>query len=136
MKYWRKRLTNKAAPNDIMLGQISHELGEHLGMSYFMSIQCKFWTIFISSQLTASLNRIDLLLYIRAQYSYNFVYILQDNQVPVCPLCNNPVPVKKGEMPDVVVGQHIDRDCQSDPALNRRKVWLNTFPPYDLTRFE
>lgn len=27
MKYWRKRLTNKAAPNDIMLGQISHELG-------------------------------------------------------------------------------------------------------------
>lgn len=47
-----------------MLGQISHELGEHLGMSYFMSIQFKFGTIFISSQLTASLNLIDLLLYI------------------------------------------------------------------------
>lgn len=49
----------------------------------------------------------------------------KDNQVPVCPLCNNPVPVKKGEMPDVVVGQHIDRDCQSDPALNRRKIYTN-----------
>lgn len=47
-----------------MLGQISHELGERLGMSYFMSIQFKFWIIFISSQFTASLNRIDLLLYI------------------------------------------------------------------------
>jgi len=49
----------------------------------------------------------------------------KDNQVPVCPLCNNPIPVKKGEMPDVVVGQHIDRDCQSDPARNRRKVYTN-----------
>lgn len=50
------------------------------------------------------------------------LFLSQDNQVPVCPLCNNPIPVKKGEMPDVVVGQHIDRDCQSDPARNRRKV--------------
>lgn len=49
----------------------------------------------------------------------------KDNQVPVCPLCNNPVPVKKGEMPDVVVGQHIDRDCESDPARNRRKIYTN-----------
>ncbi|XP_022326021.1 AN1-type zinc finger protein 2A-like isoform X1 [Crassostrea virginica] len=49
----------------------------------------------------------------------------KDNQVPVCPLCNNPIPVKKGEMPDDVVGQHIDRDCQSDPARNRRKVYTN-----------
>ncbi|XP_061184696.1 AN1-type zinc finger protein 2A-like isoform X1 [Saccostrea echinata] len=49
----------------------------------------------------------------------------KDNQVPVCPLCNTPIPVKKGEMPDVVVGQHIDRDCQSDPARKRRKVYTN-----------
>ena len=43
-------------------------------------------------------------------------------QVPVCPLCNQPVPVRKGETPDVVVGAHIDRDCQSDPARKKRKV--------------
>lgn len=47
-----------------MLGQIYHDLGEHVGMSYFMSIQFKFWTIFISSQFTANLNQINLLLYI------------------------------------------------------------------------
>lgn len=52
---------------------------------------------------------------------------LQDVQVPVCPLCNTPVPVRRGEMPDVVVGEHIDRDCKSDPAQRKRKVctvWL------------
>jgi len=46
-------------------------------------------------------------------------------QVPVCPLCNQPVPVKKGETPDVVVGAHIDRDCQSDPARKKRKAYAN-----------
>ncbi|XP_014252892.1 AN1-type zinc finger protein 2A-like [Cimex lectularius] len=46
-------------------------------------------------------------------------------QVPVCPLCNAPVPSKRGEMPDIAVGAHIDRDCQSDPAKNRRKVFSN-----------
>ncbi|KAF6083571.1 zinc finger AN1-type containing 2A [Phyllostomus discolor] len=36
----------------------------------------------------------------------------KDVQVPVCPLCDRPVPVKKGEVPDAVVGEHMDRDCQ------------------------
>ncbi|KAL4230246.1 zinc finger protein [Mactra antiquata] len=49
----------------------------------------------------------------------------KDNQVPVCPLCNKPIPLKKGEVPDVVVGRHIDSDCQSDPAKERRKVYTN-----------
>ncbi|KAK7496423.1 hypothetical protein BaRGS_00012345 [Batillaria attramentaria] len=49
----------------------------------------------------------------------------KDNQVPVCPLCNSPCPVKKGESPDVVVGQHIDNDCLSDPAKERRKIYTN-----------
>lgn len=49
----------------------------------------------------------------------------KDNQVPVCPLCNKLIPVKKEEMVDVVVGQHIDSDCQSDPAKERRKVYTN-----------
>lgn len=44
----------------------------------------------------------------------------QDNQVPVCPLCNKPIPVKPGSTPDVEVGRHIDADCQSDPAKERR----------------
>ena len=41
--------------------------------------------------------------------------------MPVCPLCSAPIPVRKGEPPDLVVGQHIDNDCQSDPAKERRK---------------
>lgn len=42
--------------------------------------------------------------------------------MPVCPLCNTPVPVRRGEMPDAVVGEHIDRDCRSDPAQRQHKV--------------
>uniref|UniRef100_A0A8C7FT07 Zinc finger, AN1-type domain 2A n=1 Tax=Oncorhynchus kisutch TaxID=8019 RepID=A0A8C7FT07_ONCKI len=45
--------------------------------------------------------------------------------VPVCPLCNTPIPIKRGEMPDIKVGEHIDRDCQSDPAQNKRKIFTN-----------
>lgn len=46
--------------------------------------------------------------------------MFKDVQVPVCPLCNKPVPVARGELPDIKVGQHIDRDCQSDPAKAKR----------------
>lgn len=46
----------------------------------------------------------------------------KDIQVPVCPLCNVPVPVARGEPPDRAVGEHIDRDCRSDPAQQKRKV--------------
>ncbi|XP_043360704.1 AN1-type zinc finger protein 2B isoform X3 [Dermochelys coriacea] len=49
----------------------------------------------------------------------------KDVQVPVCPLCNIPIPVRKGEMPDAVVGEHIDRDCKSDPAQRKRKIFTN-----------
>jgi len=52
----------------------------------------------------------------------------KDIQVPVCPLCNQPISVPRGEMPDIKVGEHIDRDCQSDPAKKKRKVfpdWKN-----------
>lgn len=41
-------------------------------------------------------------------------------QVPVCPLCNKPVPVTRGTSPDVVVGRHIDNDCKSDRATRER----------------
>ncbi|XP_054429372.1 AN1-type zinc finger protein 2A isoform X1 [Pteronotus mesoamericanus] len=36
----------------------------------------------------------------------------KDVQVPVCPLCDRPIPVRKGEAPDVVVGEHMDRNCR------------------------
>ncbi|KAJ8364067.1 hypothetical protein SKAU_G00128980 [Synaphobranchus kaupii] len=49
----------------------------------------------------------------------------KDVQVPVCPLCNTPIPVKRGEMPDIKVGEHIDRECRSDPAQRKRKVFTN-----------
>lgn len=46
--------------------------------------------------------------------------------MPVCPLCGKPVPVARGELPDVVVGRHIDMDCKSDPALSSRgKIYTN-----------
>lgn len=49
----------------------------------------------------------------------------KDIQVPVCPLCDIPIPVKRGEMPDIKVGEHIDRDCKSDPAQRKRKIFTN-----------
>ncbi|XP_047664087.1 AN1-type zinc finger protein 2A isoform X2 [Tachysurus fulvidraco] len=49
----------------------------------------------------------------------------KDVQVPVCPLCNIPIFVKRGEMPDIKVGEHIDRDCKSDPAQRKRKIFTN-----------
>lgn len=45
--------------------------------------------------------------------------------MPVCPLCNKPIPVTRGQLPDIAVGAHIDSDCQSDPAKSRRKVFTN-----------
>lgn len=49
----------------------------------------------------------------------------KDVQVPVCPLCNRPVPSRRGDLPDVAVGDHIDRECQSDPAQAKRKAYVN-----------
>ncbi|XP_062914739.1 AN1-type zinc finger protein 2A isoform X1 [Mobula hypostoma] len=49
----------------------------------------------------------------------------KDMQVPVCPLCNTPVPIRRGEMPDIRVGEHIDRECKSDPAQKKRKIFTN-----------
>ncbi|XP_037362623.1 AN1-type zinc finger protein 2A [Talpa occidentalis] len=47
----------------------------------------------------------------------------KDVRVPVCPLCNNPVPIKKGEVPDVVVGEHMDRDCKYHPGKKKEKIF-------------
>ena len=33
-------------------------------------------------------------------------------QVPVCPLCSQPIPVPRGAVPDLVVSEHIENNCQ------------------------
>ncbi|XP_072838697.2 AN1-type zinc finger protein 2A [Pogona vitticeps] len=49
----------------------------------------------------------------------------KDVQVPVCPLCHTPIPVKKGELPDAAVGAHMDRDCKQDSAHQKQKIFSN-----------
>ncbi|XP_065577971.1 AN1-type zinc finger protein 2A-like [Artemia franciscana] len=46
-------------------------------------------------------------------------------QVPVCPLCNGPVPGNRDDPPDIAVSGHIDNDCKSDPAKAKRKLFSN-----------
>ncbi|XP_018369467.1 PREDICTED: AN1-type zinc finger protein 2B isoform X2 [Trachymyrmex cornetzi] len=40
-------------------------------------------------------------------------------QVPVCPLCDVPIPIKRGDLPDVAVGLHIDNDCRESHRKHR-----------------
>jgi len=42
----------------------------------------------------------------------------KDPKVTVCPLCRQPIHIKYGESPDLLVSDHIDKDCTSD-----RKRW-------------
>ncbi|KAH8263053.1 hypothetical protein KR044_003761 [Drosophila immigrans] len=42
-------------------------------------------------------------------------------QVPICPLCGEPVPTAPGVEPDLTVGQHIDKQCRSDS----KKIYTN-----------
>lgn len=44
-----------------------------------------------------------------------------DVQVPVCPLCGEPVPTPRGVPPDQTVGQHIDQFCK----LDTKKIFTN-----------
>lgn len=46
----------------------------------------------------------------------------KDVQVPVCPLCNAPVPVARGTVPDLAVSAHIDQDCKQK---KKEKVFTN-----------
>lgn len=45
----------------------------------------------------------------------------KDVQVPVCPLCMEPVPTAKDVAPDITVGRHIDQFCK----LETRKIYTN-----------
>jgi predicted nucleic acid binding AN1-type Zn finger protein len=46
----------------------------------------------------------------------------KDVQVPVCPLCNAPVPFTRGTLPDLAVSAHIDQDCKKKQP---EKVFTN-----------
>uniref|UniRef100_T1J3X9 RNA helicase n=1 Tax=Strigamia maritima TaxID=126957 RepID=T1J3X9_STRMM len=43
----------------------------------------------------------------------------KDRQVPLCPLCNAPVPVNRNELPDIKVSEHMDSDCRSNPQKKK-----------------
>lgn len=43
-------------------------------------------------------------------------------QVPVCPLCNTPIPVPRGTVPDLAVSAHIEQNCQNK---KKEKVFTN-----------
>ncbi|XP_065074214.1 AN1-type zinc finger protein 2A isoform X2 [Ochlerotatus camptorhynchus] len=45
----------------------------------------------------------------------------RDVQVPICPLCSEPVPTPRDVSPDVTVGAHIDQFCK----LEKPKIFTN-----------
>ncbi|CAG8549942.1 7247_t:CDS:2 [Acaulospora morrowiae] len=42
-------------------------------------------------------------------------------RVPICPLCNSPVPVSRGEDPNIRMDRHIANDCRPPPASTSTK---------------
>ena len=48
----------------------------------------------------------------------------KDVQVPVCPLCQEPVAGKRGEPPDLAVSQHIDLICKRNDLLSSKQKQL------------
>uniref|UniRef100_A0A5S6Q270 AN1-type domain-containing protein n=1 Tax=Trichuris muris TaxID=70415 RepID=A0A5S6Q270_TRIMR len=47
----------------------------------------------------------------------------KDAQVPVCPLCNQPVSCGRDLLPDVAVSAHIDRGCKPDSTLTSKPIY-------------
>lgn len=45
----------------------------------------------------------------------------KDNQVPVCPLCGEPIPTPPNTSPDITVGRHIDESCKQ----KKSKIFTN-----------
>ncbi|XP_063600369.1 AN1-type zinc finger protein 2A-like [Penaeus indicus] len=44
-----------------------------------------------------------------------------DVRIPVCPLCNQPVPSKRGEAPDLAVNDHLENNCKN----KNKKIYTN-----------
>ncbi|KAG0211673.1 zinc finger, AN1-type domain, partial [Mortierella sp. GBA43] len=49
----------------------------------------------------------------------------QDQRVPMCPLCNKPVPVRKGEDPNVRMEQHISAGCPEPATTTDKPIYTN-----------
>lgn len=43
----------------------------------------------------------------------------RDVQVPVCPLCMQPVGIKRDQLPDVAVSEHMDKNCKRNDPIKR-----------------
>lgn len=46
----------------------------------------------------------------------------RDVQVPVCPLCSDPVVGKRTELPDVAMSQHIDQYCKRNELMRKDQI--------------
>ncbi|XP_058141672.1 AN1-type zinc finger protein 2A isoform X2 [Dasypus novemcinctus] len=49
----------------------------------------------------------------------------KDVRVPVCPLCDSPVPVRRGELPDAAVGAHMDQHCRHSAGRKTGKIFTH-----------
>ncbi|KAF9349505.1 hypothetical protein BGX26_012201 [Mortierella sp. AD094] len=50
----------------------------------------------------------------------------QDQRVPICPLCDRPVPIKKGEDPNVRMEQHIAAGCPEPATTTSKPIYTNS----------
>ncbi|KAF8937127.1 hypothetical protein EDD21DRAFT_370208 [Dissophora ornata] len=50
----------------------------------------------------------------------------QDQRVPICPLCDKPVPVKKGEDPNLRMEQHIAAGCPEPATTISKPIYTNS----------
>ncbi|KAI7830190.1 hypothetical protein BC939DRAFT_439803 [Gamsiella multidivaricata] len=49
----------------------------------------------------------------------------QDQRVPICPLCDKPVPIKKGEDPNLRMEQHIAAGCPEPATTVSKPIYTN-----------
>ncbi|KAF9154907.1 zinc finger, AN1-type domain [Actinomortierella ambigua] len=49
----------------------------------------------------------------------------QDKRVPTCPLCEKPVPIQKGEDPNVRMEQHIAAGCPEPSTTASKPIYTN-----------
>ncbi|KAK3829762.1 MAG: hypothetical protein JOS17DRAFT_203401 [Linnemannia elongata] len=52
--------------------------------------------------------------------------IQQDQRVPICPLCDKPVPVKRGEDPNLRMEQHIAAGCPEPATTTSKPIYTNS----------
>ncbi|KAF9174353.1 hypothetical protein BGX21_004694 [Mortierella sp. AD011] len=50
----------------------------------------------------------------------------QDQRVPICPLCDKPVPIKKGEDPNIRMEQHIAAGCPEPATTTSKPIYTNS----------